>query len=118
MDIKIIGASPSETETIEAKETQTIEGSSGDEINTIAANQVLEIEDGDRARYSGEVQTLLEWAKSKTGSDDYQELKWAIRDLQLKIGTPPFGDRIKNLARFAYLELEEKRIQQEKKSFH
>lgn len=118
MDIKIIGATPSETESLETRETQTIEGGSGDEINTIAAHQVLEIEDSDKEKYSGDVKTLLEWAKSKTGSEDYQELKWAIRDLQLKIGTPPFGDRIKNLARFAYLELEEKRIQQEKKSFH
>jgi len=35
----------------------------------------------------------------------------------LKIGTPAFGDRIKNLSRFAYLELEENRIKKEKDSF-
>lgn len=115
MDIKVVDASPTDTENLEAKETSTIEGSQGDEINTIAVHQVLEIEAG---KYEKEVNTLLEWAKEKTQSDDYQKLRWAIRDLQLKIGTPPFGDRIKNLARFAYLELEENRIKKEKDSYH
>jgi len=115
----LIKSTPTDVEVLEAKETATIEGGDGNQINTIAVHQVLEIDgDSDKATYQEDVKTLIEWAKEKTGSDDYAELKWAIRDLQLKIGTPAFGDRIKNLARFAYLELEENRIKKEKDTFH
>jgi len=114
----LIKSTPTDVEVLETKETSTIEGGDGEQINTIAVHQVLEIDgDSDKATYEGDVKTLIEWAKEKTGSDDYSELKWAIRDLQLKIGTPAFGDRIKNLSRFAYLELEENRIKKEKDTF-
>lgn len=115
MDIKIIGASPTETEVLEEKEVGKLEGANDGEINTIAVRQVLDIESP--SEYKSEINTLLEWAKATTGSDDYMELKWAIRDLQMRIGTPLHGDRVKNLARYAYLDLEDKRIQKEKKSF-
>lgn len=117
MDIKIIEASPTETETLEKRdaEVQKLEGANDGEINQIAVKQVLEVEGSE---YDSEIKTLIEWAKEKTGSSEYADLKWAIRELSLKIGTPTHGDRVKNLARFAYLELEGNRIEQEKKSFH
>ncbi len=115
MDIKIIGASPTDTEVLEEKQEQKLEGGNDGEINTIAIRQVLDVTDS--AEYEGEIKTLIEWAKATTGSSDHTELKWAIRDLQMRLGTPLHGDAIKNLARFAYLDLEEKRIQKEKKSF-
>lgn len=113
----LIKSTPTDVEVLEEKEASTVEGGDGEQINTIAVHQVLEIDGSDKATYEGDVKTLIEWAKEKTGSEDYSTLKWAIRDLQLKIGTPAFGDRIKNLSRFAYLELEENRIKKEKETF-
>ena len=118
MDIKIVGATPTDTQTLEERDAQTLEGGDGTQINNIAVHQVLELQDSEKSKYDKEVQTLIEWAKEKTGSDDYTDLKWAIRDLQLKLGTPTYGDRIKNLAKFAYLELEENLIKKEPACFH
>lgn len=123
MDIKIVEATPTDVEKLEAKieesiEQKTLEGSMGDEISTIAIHQVLELEGAEQTQYKESVQTLLEWAKETADSDDPTALKWAIRDLQMRVSTPLYGDRIRHLARFAYLDLEEKRIKQEKRSFH
>lgn len=106
-------------EQVEESRTQnTVEGGEPDQINTIAVHQMLEItDDSKKDFYKSDVQTLLEWAKEKTQSVDPFELKWAIRDLQLKVSTPSFGDAIKHLARFAYLDLEEMRLKEEKRSY-
>ena len=45
------------------------------------------------------------------------DIKWAVRDLRMRIGTPTFGDSTQHLARFAYLDMEEKRIKAEKETF-
>lgn len=122
MDIKIVSASPTDLEKLESKidesVEQTVEGSMGDEIATVAMHQVLELDGAEQTQYKDDVKTLLEWAKNVADSDDPTALKWAIRDLQMRVATPLHGDRIKHLARFAYLDLEEKRIKQEKRSFH
>lgn len=112
MDIKIVGPTPTETENLEQRDSQSIESPSN--MDQIAIKQVLEIE-GDK--YSNELETLLEWAKTQVKDDDPISLKWAIRDLRMRIGTPTHEDAVKHLARFAYLDLEEKRIKREKESF-
>jgi hypothetical protein len=120
MDITIVKPTPTDTEVLEESQKEdysTLEGANDGEINTIAAYQVLDIEQDDRSRYSKEINTLVEWAKQTTGSDEHEKLQWAIRDLKMKLSTPPHEDRIKYLARFAYLDLEEKRIKKEKASF-
>lgn len=102
----------------ESKPALTVDGAMPDQINTIAVHQLLEITDDEKkSLYENDVKTLLEWAKTKTQSTDPFELKWAIRDLQLKVSTPSFGDAIKHLARFAYLDLEESRLKEEKRSY-
>lgn len=100
------------------KEQSTVDGAMPDEINTIAVHQMLEINDDEKKHlYENDVKTLIEWAKTKTQSSDPFELKWAIRDLQLKVSTPAFGDAIKHLSRFAYLDLEELKLKEEKRRF-
>ena len=123
MNIKLVEATPTDVEQLEAKvneavEPKGLEGGNEGEIDTIAVRQVLELEDeGDKEKYKDDVQTLIKWAKQIVKGDDPMELKWAIRDLKTRISTPLHEDRIKHLARFAYLDLEEKRIQKEKRSF-
>lgn len=97
---------------------QVIESGDPGLISSTAIKQVLEIEK-DLPAYEDEINILVKWAKSQVeGEDtDYTKLKWAVRDLKMRIGTPAFGDPIKNLARFAYLDLEGKRIDKEKRKF-
>lgn len=121
MDIKIISATPTDVEQIEAKNEeslpqQVLDGATPEMINTIAVKQTLEI-DRDNTDYDEDVETLVRWAKEQTDSDDPQEIKWAIRDLRMRLGTPSYGDSIKHLSRFAYLDSEEKRIKREKREF-
>lgn len=123
MDIKIVGTPPDKTdmEKIQEKNDDSlpqsvVEGTEPGMISTIAVKQVLEI-DRDSTDYDSELSILVDWAREQTGGDDPTELKWAIRDLRMRIGTPSFGDAIKHLSRFAYLDLEEKRIKKEKQGF-
>lgn len=125
MEIKIVNqkSTPTEIERLQAKEKaelpqQTIEGAEPDAIRSIAIKQVLEIE-GNKPEYEKEVKILVNWAKGQVDGDDsdYFKLRWAVRDLKMRLGTPPFGDPIKHLARYAYLDMEGKRIEQEKDHF-
>lgn len=109
-----VEVSKTDVEVLEEKENNIVEDGDGTRIDTIAVAQTLEI---DSSKYEKEISTLIDWAKEKTGSEDYMDLKWAVRDLRLKLGTPTFGDPVKNMARFAQLDLDEIRIQKEKQSF-
>lgn len=124
MDIKVVGMTPADKtdlEKIQEKNDESlpqkvVDGVEPGLINDIAVKQVLEIDRNDKT-YDDDVKTLVKWAKQQTGGDDPKELKWAIRDLRMRVGTPSFGDSIKHLTRFAYLDLEEKRIKEEKQKF-
>jgi hypothetical protein len=124
MDIKVVGMTPPDKTDMEKIQEenerslpqQILDGAEPGIIENIAVKQVLEIE-RNNTDYDDDVKTLVKWAKEQTGSDDPQELKWAIRDLRMRLGTPNLGDAIKHLTRFAYLDLEEKRIKKEKQGF-
>lgn len=123
MDIKIVGAEPEKTDLQKIQEAndrslpqQVLDGASPGLIEDIAIKQVLEV-DRDDQQYDDDIKVLVKWAKQQTDSKDPQDLKWAIRDLRMRLGTPSFGDSIKHLTRFAYLDLEEKRIKSEKQKF-
>lgn len=121
MQIKVISVTPTDVQKIEASNDeslpqQVIDGNNEGEMDQIAIKQVLEV-GRDDTDYDGDIDTLIQWAKQQTDNGDYTDLKWAIRDLRMRIGTPTWGDPIKNLARFAYLDLEEKRIKKEKRDF-
>jgi hypothetical protein len=69
-------------------------------------------------RYSSQVKTILEWAKTQTKEHTPENIKWAIRQLEMRIGTPPIGEKIvSRLARIAFLEMENKKINEEIKSY-
>jgi phage host-nuclease inhibitor protein Gam len=120
MDIKIVGdngvvnGEPVEKK-VEAPETTIIpEG-------VLLLEQVAQLFDfkpSEVQAYKTELNTLLEYAKLKTDDKSAEGLKWAIRNLSLKVGTPPIGEKmIKYLTRYAYLYLEGKKIDKEKENF-
>ena len=120
MDIKIVGDNgvvngESVEKKVEAPETTIIpEG-------VLLLEQVAQLFDfkpSEVQAYKTELNTLLEYAKLKTDDTSPEGLKWAIRNLSLKVGTPPIGEKmIKYLTRYAYLYLEGKKIDKQKEQF-
>jgi len=43
--------------------------------------------------YKSKLNTLIDYAKSITDDHSPEGLKWAIRDLSFKVGTPPLGQK-------------------------
>jgi hypothetical protein len=122
MEIKIVdekGQEKKVEETLEAPQGDKMDVVNPYSLDEIAIHQVLEVDgDADKSKYRNEIKTLHEWAKTQTKDMSPENLKWTVRELQLKLGTPPFGeDRVKFLSNFAYLDMEGKRIEKEKKKY-
>jgi len=74
--------------------------------------------DADSSKYSDNLQTILEWAKTQSKNPNLEDIRWAVRELDLKLGSAPFGEEpIKWVARYAYLVLEKAKIEREEKEF-
>ena len=89
------------------------------ELEIKAVADVLGLEkESERNQYSDKLDTLLEWAKSQTKDHSTENLKWIIRSLELKLGTPPLSEkRINFPSRYAYLLMEKGKITSEMKRF-
>lgn len=122
MDIKIIDEStgkPKEDKQKEIRSENNVSFPVSSDLMRNAIHQVMGLERyQDQTRYQDDVDTLLEYAKLKTGSNSLNNIKWAIRSLQNKLGsTPIMENKVPYLARFAYLELESQKIAREKKMY-
>ena len=72
----------------------------------------------DKHRYKDKVDTLMEYVKSQTKDLSPENVKWIIRSLELKLGTPPFTEkRINYVAQYAYLCMETQRLEKDKEKF-
>lgn len=89
------------------------------ELQEKAIFQVVGLDDSnEQSAYRHKAQTLLEYAKSQTEDHSPENLKWIIRSLELKLGTPPLAEkRVNYLARYAWLEIEESKLKKEKLAF-
>lgn len=89
------------------------------EIVTRAVGTALGLDkESEYGLYQDKLNTLIDYVKSQTQDLSPENVKWVIRSLELKLGTPPFSEkRINYVARYAYLLSEEKRIQDEKMKF-
>ncbi len=80
--------------------------------------QMFNLRPNEVTQNKSKLNTLIEYAKTKTEDHSAEGLKWAIRSLGIKLGTPPLGERLlPYLTRFAYLELEGRKIDQEKDKY-
>ena len=51
----------------------------------------------------------MDWAKANT--PEGEDVRWTLRRLETKLGTPPFGvDKISHMAEYAYLWLQNQDI--------
>jgi len=125
MEIKIVDKDnkpivKSTPETKEVKnEVETTGSTSLPELEMRAVHQALGLEnDGDKNRFKHEVDTILRWAQENAKGKDPEDLKWAIRSLELRVGTPPLSEnRVRYLARYAFLAGEHKNIEKQLKAF-
>lgn len=121
-DIKIVDEKgvekPQETPS-EFKSENNISAPVLPQMQETAMFQVVGLDDpNEQSQYRTKAQTLLEYAKSETDDHSPENLKWIIRSLELKLGTPPFAEkRVNYLARYAWLAMEEKKISKEKLAF-
>ena len=92
---------------------ETPDDSVSNEIQLKAITDTLDIE-ADDSNYTDEIGWLLEYAKDQAEDNTPEGLRWAIRELETKLGTPPFlEDRVKFMARYAYLFMEGKKTNKE-----
>lgn len=117
MDIKIVEDAPQESQEVATPESLSVPHTP--ELEIKAMGDVLDLDEGERTKYQDKLQTLLEYAKMKTDDHSFEGLKWAIRNLGFKLNTPNIGEKmIDYMHRFAYLELESKKLEKEKESYY
>jgi hypothetical protein len=122
MDIKIVGDTGSPIEAPREVITTPVNatgGSQPDELYQREVGKLMGLEnESDFNKYQPNLKTLVDYAKSQTTDHSPENLKWIVRSLNAKLGSPPFGeDRIKFISRYTYLLNESKRIDAEKKKF-
>lgn len=89
------------------------------EIMKGAVEEAMGLESGEeKHRYNDKVDTLLEYVQTQTKDWSPESVKWVIRSLELKLGTPPFSEkRINYVAQYAWLCMETQRLSEEKEKF-
>ena len=120
MSINDVDESLKVTPVVKAKSTpdvpdENLSDTVAEEVQLNAVTKALDIE-ADDSNYTDEVRWLLDYAKDQSEDNSVEGLMWAIRELEIKIGTPPFlEDRVKLMARYAYLFMEGKKTSKELK---
>lgn len=121
-DIKIVDSSGKEVNTstkIDTEKPQQISGPALPRLLEDSVAEVMGIEDSaEKNRSMDKIQTLIEYAKSQSKDHSPENIKWIIRSLELKLGTPPLAEkRINWISRWAYLNMEKRKLESEIKSF-
>lgn len=88
-------------EPVQPKEPGTITAPSTDQ----ELAEFFEIEKAEVGKMSPKLNTLLDYAKANT--PEGEDVRWTLRRLETKLGTPPFGtDKLSYMAEYAYLWLQ------------
>lgn len=95
-----------ESPKVEIKQPGTI---SGEFDNTEDIANMLGIERSEIGRNSSKLNTLIDWAKLNTDSEE--DIRWTIRRLESRLGTPPLGmSKLNQLAEYAFLWMQSQDI--------
>jgi len=110
MDIKIVDNKGNEVPVEEVPKEFTPSDTSPFKEGEMLIQQVGQIFDMtpvECQKYMNKLNTLIDYAKTQTEDRTPEGIKWAIRSLQGKVGTPPLGQKwIAYLAEYAHLKLE------------
>lgn len=117
-EIKVVNESGEESKPVEPKSPDTILVGK-DEILHNAVAQAFDLRPKEMGKYSQKINTILAYAKMQTESHSPANIKWAIRNLEMKLGTPPISEnRISYVSRYAYLALEKAKIEGEMETYN
>lgn len=119
MDIKVVDDKglPIEQEIKEIPTPPTIQPD-GVMLREQIAKSLFDFKPSEMASYKDKLETLITYAKMKTDDHSPDGIKWALRNLGVKLGTPPLGEKLINyLHVYAKLYLESKRVEAEKDKF-
>ncbi len=84
------------------------------EIMRNAVAEALDMEPKEAKQYKDKINTILDYAKNQTDELNPMKVKWIVRSIELKLGTPPLSEkRISQVSRYAYLNQEKERINSE-----
>jgi len=119
IDIKILNSQGIEEthEVVEPKESETEPTKTG-ELEMQAVGSLFDLKPSELSLFSDKIGTLIDYAKSQTDDHSREGILWAIRSLENKVGTPPLGEKMINyLNKYAWLKLEQKRLDDETKKY-
>lgn len=117
MDIKIVGEVPENKPMEMAKDSVT--AGVPYEIERGIISEMYGLDETEAKRSDQKINTLLEYAKSQNKELTPENLRWTLRELELKLGTPPISETMINyMARYAYLMTDKKKIEEEIKTFY
>lgn len=115
MDIKIVDDAgkeiiPEAPQEAGSPETLVITG----HLLEQSVGQMFDLLPSEISRFSDKLGTLVDYAKSQTDNHTPEGIKWAIRALQGRVGTPPLGEKwLPYLSQYAWLKLDEIRLKKE-----
>ena len=113
MIIKMVDQQGEEVKQTEDKVSETITVKL-DGFLTDSVGQMFDLTPGEVAHFNDKIGTLIDYAKTQTDNHSPESIKWALRSLQGRVGTPPLGEKwINYLAKYAWLKLDEQRLQKE-----
>lgn len=113
MDIKIVDnegiEKKQENKSVEIKDAPVqVDGAS---ILQPVVADLFDLSPKEQVQFKGKINTLIDYAKSQTDDHSVAGIKWVLRNLALKVGTPPLGEKMINyLTTYAHLAGERKRI--------
>jgi hypothetical protein len=84
------------------------------EIMLNSVGQMFNLRPDEITKDKDKINLLIDYAKSQTDETSPEAIKWAIRSLQGRVGTPPLGQAwIPYLSQYAYLKLESLKLNKE-----
>lgn len=122
MDIKIIDPETHKEEVqtdIPVKVNEPLEGAALPQLERKAIAEMMGIErDSEIAQYDDKLNILLKYAKDTTDDHSIEGLRWAVRSLEMKLGSPPLGEKMVTwMAQYAYLTDQRFKIDKDLKKF-
>jgi hypothetical protein len=112
MNIKIVGQeeTPQEPQVMQTQQTPYIEG----DLLIQSVGQIFNMRPQEIQASKERLNLLIDYAKTQTDDHTTEGLKWAIRALQGRVGTPPLGEKwLSYLGKYAYIKLESLKMQKE-----
>lgn len=122
IDIKILDSQGIEKtqEVVEPKESETEPAPTTltQEYITNSVGALFDLTPSEISQFGDKIDTILQYAKSQVDEPSPENLKWAIRSLQGKVGTPPLGEKwINYLGKYCYLKLESMKLNKETEKY-